>query len=155
MRQRIFERPSLSLSHTHTRARAHTHTYTHIYIYIYIYIYRESHYLGWMFTFWLKLIYSVLSALTWRPIPPAVCLIFWSRDSAWVGVFAKFTHINSNVSSIENYINMPLAKASTAIERLAIIWISNHSIKWNIVFSKQQSCQFYYMDAPYGCWLSV
>ena len=40
------------------------------------------------FWFWLKHMYSVLSALTWRPMLFAA---FLSRDSAWAGVFARST----------------------------------------------------------------
>ena len=28
-------------------------------------------------------------------------------------------------------------------------------MKWNAVFSKQWSCQYYYMDAPHRYWLSI
>ena len=41
----------------------------------------------------------------------------------------KFTYLGSSVSSTENDINMQLAKASTAIDRLSIIWKSNLSDK--------------------------
>ena len=54
----------------------------------------------------------------------------------------KFTNLGSSVSSTENDINARLGKAWTAIERLSVIW-------------KQQSCPYYCMDAPHGCWLSV
>ena len=39
--------------------------------------------------FWLKHMYSILSALEWRTMQPAACSRLWSRDSAWVGVFAR------------------------------------------------------------------
>ena len=39
--------------------------------------------------FWLKPVYSVLSAFTWRQMPPATCSRLCSGDSAWVGVFAR------------------------------------------------------------------
>ena len=39
--------------------------------------------------FWLKYMYSILSAFTWRPMPPAVCSRLGSRNSAWIGVFAR------------------------------------------------------------------
>ena len=39
--------------------------------------------------FWLKHMYSVLSAFTWRRLPPAACSRLCSMDSAWVGVFAR------------------------------------------------------------------
>ena len=40
---------------------------------------------------WLKRMYSVLSAFTWKPRPPAACFRLFSWDSAWVGVFARST----------------------------------------------------------------
>ena len=33
--------------------------------------------------------YSVLSALTWRLIPPAAFFKLFSRDSAWAGIFVR------------------------------------------------------------------
>ena len=38
---------------------------------------------------WLQHMYSVLSAFTWRPMPPAAYSRLCSRYSAWVGVFAR------------------------------------------------------------------
>ena len=35
--------------------------------------------------------YSVLSAFTWKTMPPAVCSRSCSRDSAWIGVFTRST----------------------------------------------------------------
>ena len=44
-----------------------------------------------------------------------------------------------------------LAKAWTAIDRLSIIWKSDLTDKIKrSFFSKQRSCRYYYMDAPYG-----
>ena len=37
----------------------------------------------------LKLMYSVLFAFTWRPLPPAACSRLCSRDSAWADVFTR------------------------------------------------------------------
>ena len=37
---------------------------------------------------WLKHVYSVLSAFTWRTMLPSACSRLCNRDSAWVGVFA-------------------------------------------------------------------
>ena len=37
----------------------------------------------------------------------------------------KFTYLGSSISSIENDINMRLAKAWTAIDRLSVIWKSD------------------------------
>ena len=42
-----------------------------------------------MTPFWLKHMYSVLSAFTWRPMPLAACSRLCSRDSAWIGIFAR------------------------------------------------------------------
>ena len=36
-------------------------------------------------------VYSILSVLTWRQMPPAACSRISSRDSAWVDVFARST----------------------------------------------------------------
>ena len=41
----------------------------------------------------------------------------------------KFTYLGNTVSSTENYINMRLANAWTAIERISIIWKSDLSDK--------------------------
>ena len=65
-------------------------------------------------------------------------------------VVDKFTYLISRILSTENDISMRLAKAWTAINRLLIIWKSNLSNKIKQNFSKQRSCQFYYMDAPHG-----
>ena len=64
----------------------------------------------------------------------------------------KFIYLGSSISYTENDISMRLAKAWTAVDRLSIIWKSDLSDK---IFSKQQLCQFYYMDAPHGRWLSI
>ena len=42
-----------------------------------------------MLPLWLKHMYSVLSVLTWRSMPAAARFRRCSRDSAWVGVFAR------------------------------------------------------------------
>ena len=44
-----------------------------------------------MSPFWLKHIYFILSAFTWRSMPPAACSRLCSRDSGWIGVFARST----------------------------------------------------------------
>ena len=41
-----------------------------------------------MLLLWLKHMYSVLSALIWRPMPPATHSRLWSRYLAWAGEFA-------------------------------------------------------------------
>ena len=46
---------------------------------------------------WLKHMYSILSTFTLRLMPPAACSSLCSRDSAWVGVFAR-----SALSSVES-----------------------------------------------------
>ena len=40
---------------------------------------------------WLKHMYSVWSAFTWRPMHLTACYRLCSRDSAWVGIFARST----------------------------------------------------------------
>ena len=37
----------------------------------------------------LKHMYSVLGALTWRPMTAAACSKLWSSVSPWLGVFAR------------------------------------------------------------------
>ena len=61
----------------------------------------------------------------------------------------KFTYLR-NIST-ENDINMQLAKAWNAVAKLSIMWKSDLSdkIKCNF-FSKQGSCQFYWMDVLHG-----
>ena len=49
---------------------------------------------------------------------------------------AKFTYLESSVSSTENNINMRLAKACSAIDRLSVIWKSDLSNKIKRSFSK-------------------
>ena len=44
-----------------------------------------------MLPLWLKYMYSILSVLTERPMPPAVCSRLYSRVLAWVDVFARST----------------------------------------------------------------
>ena len=44
-----------------------------------------------MSSLWLKHVYSLFSALTWRPMPAAARSRLCSRDSAWAGVFARST----------------------------------------------------------------
>ena len=42
-----------------------------------------------MLPLWLKHMYSILSALIWRPMPSAARSRLCNRDSVWVGVFAR------------------------------------------------------------------
>ena len=42
-----------------------------------------------LFWFWLKLLYSILSASTWRPLPAVAFSRQFNRDSSWTGVFAS------------------------------------------------------------------
>ena len=51
--------------------------------------FREPSFSMEMSPFLLKRMYSVLSALTWRLMPPAACSRLCSQDLAWVGVFAR------------------------------------------------------------------
>ena len=65
----------------------------------------------------------------------------------------KFTYLGSSILFTENVISMQLAW--TTVYRLSIIWKANLPDKIKRNFSKQQLCQFYYMDAPHGRWSSV
>ena len=62
----------------------------------------------------------------------------------------KFTYLGTSVSSTEIDINMQLAKAWTAMDRLSVIWKSDLTDKIKRSFSKQQSCRNCCMDALYG-----
>ena len=59
----------------------------------------------------------------------------------------KFTYLGSNFSLTKNDINMWLAKAWTAINRLSVLWKSDLSNKMK-GFSNQRSYQYCCMDAP-------
>ena len=63
----------------------------------------------------------------------------------------KFTYTGSSVLSTENDINMRLANAWTAIDRLLAISKSDLSDEMTRNFSKQRWCPYYYKDAPHGC----
>ena len=60
----------------------------------------------------------------------------------------KFTYLGSSAPSTENDMNMRLLKAWTAIDKLSTIWKLDLFDKIKRIFSEQQSCQFYYIDAP-------
>ena len=62
----------------------------------------------------------------------------------------KFTYLGSSVSSTETDINMWLAKAWKAINRLSVIWKSDLTDKMNSVSSKRWLCRYCYMDALHG-----
>ena len=64
----------------------------------------------------------------------------------------KFTYLGSSVSSTKTDINMWLAKAWTAIDRLSVIWKSDltDKMKRSLFFSKQWSCWYCCMDALHG-----
>ena len=66
----------------------------------------------------------------------------------------KLTDLRSSVSSTEKDINMRLAKACTAIDRLSIKLKSDLSVKIKRNFSRAVLCQFYNMDSPHGRWQS-
>ena len=51
--------------------------------------FREPPFSVEMSTFSLRHLYSILYTLTWRPMPLAACSRLCSKDSAWVGVFAR------------------------------------------------------------------
>ena len=61
----------------------------------------------------------------------------------------KFTYLESSVSSTETDIDLRLAKAWLAINRISVIWKSDLTDKIK-VFSKQRSCWYCYMDALNG-----
>ena len=65
-------------------------------------------------------------------------------DISTLKLVDKFPYLRSSVSSAEN--DTRQAKAWIAIDSLSIIWK---------FFSKHWSYQYYYMDAPFGSWLSV
>ena len=67
----------------------------------------------------------------------------------------KFPYVGGSVSSTENDINMRLAKAWTAIERLSVIWKSDLSDKIKRRFFPNGSCPYYCMDSPHRCWPNV
>ena len=69
----------------------------------------------------------------------------------------KFTYIGSSVSSTENNINMQLAKAWTAIDRLLIIWKSNlynkiktHFFQRTVVSILQYRCTIWMLTKCMG-----
>ena len=73
-------------------------------------------------------------------------------NSSSLKLVDKFTYLGSSVSSIMTDINMRLAKAWTAIDRLSVIWKSDLTDKIKrSFFSKHRSCRYCYMDAPHGC----
>ena len=83
-----------------------------------------------------------------------VILLRLSVNGRSLKLVDKFTYPGNNVSSTKNDINTWLAKACTDIDRLSAMWRSDLADEMQL-FSKQQSCQYYYMDAPHGRWLSV
>ena len=63
----------------------------------------------------------------------------------------KFTYQGCDVSSTDKDINTRLANPSTGIDKLSVIWKSDLSDETKrSFFSKQWSCQYFYMDAPHG-----
>ena len=62
----------------------------------------------------------------------------------------KFTYLGSSVSSTKTDINMWLAKAWTAIDRLTVIWKSDLTDKMKSCFFQAMVCQYCYMDALHG-----
>ena len=61
-----------------------------------------------------------------------------------------FTYFSSHISSTESDVNIHLAKAWTAINRLLIIWQFDLSNKINSIFFNLWLCPYYCMDAPHG-----
>ena len=52
---------------------------------------------------WLKHIYSILPAFTWRPMPPVVCSRLCGRDSAHTGVFARSAMSSALSASVNSF----------------------------------------------------
>ena len=53
-----------------------------------------------LFWFWSKHMYSVLSALTWRSMPPAAFSRLCSRDSIWADVFSRSPMSSASTASV-------------------------------------------------------
>ena len=64
-------------------------------------------------------------------------------------------YLGSNISSSESDVNIHIANAWTDIDRLSIIKKSDLSDKIKGISSKQRLCQYYFMDAPHGCWQNI
>ena len=80
----------------------------------------------------------------------------FTLNSGSLKLVNTFTWLGSSVSSTENDINTQLAEAWTAIDKLSVIQKSDLSDKIErSVFFKHWSCQYSYMDAPHGRWLSA
>ena len=67
----------------------------------------------------------------------------------------KFTYLSSSVSSTENDVNMCLAKAWTAIDKLLIILKSDLSDKIKRDFFQAAVVSVCCMDALYGRWTNA
>ena len=70
--------------------------------------------------------------------------------SSSVTLVDKFTYLRSSVSSTETDIITWLTKAWTATIGYRSYGSQTWPIKWNVVFSKQRSCRYCYMDALRG-----
>ena len=90
-------------THTHT----HTHAHTHIYIYIYIDVCVDENKTEFM-SFKRE---GAISFLSGRPLK----------------LIDRFTYLGSNISSIENDVNIRLVKAWNAIDCFLIIYKSDLS----------------------------
>ena len=75
----------------------------------------------------------------------------FTLNGSTVKLVDKFTYLGTSVPSTETDINMRLAKAWTAINRLSVIWKSDLTNKMKCRFSKQRSCRYCYMDALHEC----
>ena len=67
----------------------------------------------------------------------------------------KFMYLRSNDSSTENDAYTCLVKAWSNVDRVSVVWKSDLSNKIKHNFSKPRSCLIYYMDSPYGSYLSI
>ena len=70
---------------------------------------------------WLKHMYSVLSAFTWRPMPPAACVRLCSKDSALVGVVARIATVICEVCVRNNLCEVISIKKWMIVFRFVII----------------------------------
>ena len=65
--------------------------------------------------------YSVLFAFTWKPMPPAASSRLCSRDSAWVGVFARSAILSVLSASITVWAGYCLLLAFSSIKPFTFI----------------------------------
>ena len=89
---------------------------------------------------WLKHIYSVLSALTWKPVPAAARSKLYSSVSAWLGVFASIAMSLTQSASVIVFAGYLLLLSVTNINKrhkhLIVILYANYifiiPVKFNV-----------------------